>query len=73
MTIVDDLAKRLAAAYNGAAKSEKVVQIHLFGIQHASVLGSVSLPDLLGRAGMPASYKTELRNGMRLSRFVSLK
>ena len=73
MSMVDDLARELKAKYGGASKSDKVVQIHLFGIKRAAALKNVSLPDLLARAGMPDSYKTELRKGIRLSEHVDLK
>ena len=73
MSIVDDLARTLGDNYRNAKQSEKVVQIHLFGIAHAEGLKSVSLPDLLARAKMPDSYKTELRKGMRLAPFVAVK
>jgi hypothetical protein len=72
MSQVDDLARELKASYVAAPRSEKVVQIHLFGIRRAAALRNVSLPDLLARAGMPDSYKTELRKGMRLAPFVRL-
>jgi hypothetical protein len=73
MSHVDDLAGELKTNYNGASKSQKVVQIHLFGIRRAAVLKGVSLPDLLARAGMPDSYKTEIRKGMRLAEHVEEK
>jgi hypothetical protein len=73
MSQLDELARELRARYEGASKSEKVVQIHLFGISRATALSNISLPDLLARAGMPDSYKTELRKGMRLSEHVVLK
>lgn len=73
MSIVDDLALKLSTAYGSAKQDEKVVQIHLFGIANANFLSSVSLPDLLARADMPDSSKTELRKGMRLARFVAVQ
>ena len=73
MSQLDDLARELKNSYSTAAKSQKVVQIHLFGIRHANVLRNVSLPELLARAGMPDSYKTEISKGIRLSEHVQAK
>lgn len=73
MSSVDELAGELRGKYSNAAKSQKVVEIHLFGIRHAEALKTVSLPALLDAAGMPNSYKTELRKGIRLAPFVALK
>ena len=73
MTQLDDLARELKTKYEGAPKSQKVVQIHLFGIRRAAALKNVSLPDLLARAGMADSYKTELRKGIRLADHVEVK
>lgn len=73
MSQLDDLARELKSSYEGAERSQKVVQIHLFGIRRAAALRNVSLPALLERAGMPDSYKTELRKGMRLAEHVEVR
>ncbi|MFC7498282.1 hypothetical protein ACFQRC_03500 [Enterovirga sp. GCM10030262] len=73
MSHLHELARELKADYEGASTSQKVVRIHLFGIKRAEALKGVSLPDLLGRAGMPDSYKTELRKGIRLAEHVDLR
>ncbi len=73
MSLLDEMAKELAGRYKSASQGEQVTEIHLFGIRHASALDGVSLPDLLARAGMPDSYKTEIRKGIRLAPYVSIK
>ena len=73
MTVVDELAQKLKAAYERPGAGGKVVEIHLFGIRHAERLKGVSLPNLLERAGMNESYKTEIRKGMNLAPFVSAR
>jgi 5-methylcytosine-specific restriction protein B len=73
MTQLDELARELKARYEGAPKSQKVVEIHLFGIRRAEALKSVSLAELLARAGMSDSYKTEIRKGIRLAEHVEAK
>lgn len=72
MSQVDELARELRSRYTGAPRSDEVVQIHLFGIRRAGALKNVSLPEVLAGAGMPDSYKTELRKGMRLAPHVQV-
>jgi len=50
-----------------------VVSIHLFGIKWAAELIHVSLPDLVSRANINAPYATEIRKGMNLAPYVTLK
>lgn len=71
---IDEAARILADMYRkGSASNEKAVQIHLFGIKYADQIEGMSLPDLAGRAGIPETYKTELRKGMNLAKYVHLK
>jgi hypothetical protein len=46
-----DLAADLRQACAGAAKGDKVVTIHLFGIRHAERLKGANLQNLAERAG----------------------
>ena len=73
MSTIDALATELRARYERPGAIGKVVAIHLFGIEHARALATVSLPALLAKAGMPDSYKTELRKGMNLAPYVALR
>jgi len=57
----------------GAARNEKVTQIHLFGIKYAEQIEGMSLPELLILADMQESYQTEIRKGMRLARHVEVR
>jgi hypothetical protein len=70
MSTLDDLAKKLREKTDHPRRGGKVVELHLFAIEHAHLLENVSLPALLARAGMHESYKTELRKGMNLAPFV---
>jgi hypothetical protein len=70
MSTLDDLARRLRETTDHPRRGGKVVELHLFAIEHADALNNVSLPVLLERAGMHESYKTELRKGMNLAPFV---
>jgi hypothetical protein len=73
MSSLDDLARKLRERTDHPKRGGKVVELHLFAIEHAEVLENVSLPVLLQRAGMHDSYKTELRKGMNLAPFVRVK
>jgi hypothetical protein len=70
MSTVEDLARKLRQITDHPVRGGKVVELHLFAIEHASALENVSLPALLQRAGMHESYKTKLRKGMNLAPFV---
>ena len=49
---VQTLAKVLRDAVDGAPRGEIVVRIHLFGIEFASELQKVSVPDVVEAAGV---------------------
>jgi hypothetical protein len=68
-----DLATLLREAREHAPEGEVVVRIHLFGIQYANELGGVNLRALVKTAGIPTPYATEIRKGMRLADYVTLK
>lgn len=66
---IDQAAEILAQMYRqGAATSEKAVQIHLFDIKYSNELEGMSLPELIARARVPETYKTEIRKGMNLAK-----
>lgn len=71
---VDEAAKTLKAMVQlGRSKGEVLVQIHLFGIRYADQIAGISLPELTARAGISDTYKTEIRKGMNLARYVQAK
>lgn len=65
-----DLSRLLREAWADAREGDIVVRIHLFGIDHADELGGVDLKALAGLAGIPTTYATEIRKGMRLADYV---
>ena len=70
MTLVE-AARKLAEMYRkGAAQKEQETQIHLFAIMYADTISGMSLSELLERAGLPDSYRTELRKGINLAKYV---
>lgn len=70
---IDEAARTLAKMCREAETGEKVVQIHLFGIIFADHLEGMSLPDIAVRAGIGESFKTEIRKGIKLAKYVQLK
>lgn len=70
---VDEAARRLKAMYEKASEGDKAVSIHLFGIECAEELKDLPLNEIVIRAGVPDSYRTEIRKGIRLAQYVTLK
>jgi hypothetical protein len=68
-----ELATALRDAVNGASEGEVVVSIHLFGIKHERDLRNVPLKALVSAARIHASYVTEIRKGMNLAQYVTLR
>ena len=68
------LIAKLKTAYRGAAKGEKAVTVHLFGVKYADDLSEQgALAEIVRDAGLPLTYQTEVKKGMNLSRFVDVK
>lgn len=55
------------------ADRNQTTAIHLFGIRYADELAELSIREILERANMPASYITEIRKGMRLAAYVTIR
>jgi hypothetical protein len=70
---IQELADQLRRAYDTADEGKKVVAIHLFGIRHADQLNGVSCKEFAVRAGIHESYGTELRKGVNLAEYVSVR
>jgi hypothetical protein len=68
-----DLSGVLRDAWAKAPQGDIVVRIHLFGIKYARELQGVDLRGLVDAAGIPKPYATEIRKGMRLADYVTLK
>jgi hypothetical protein len=73
ITTARELAEVLRRELGRAAKGERVVTIHLFGIRHAVDLRTVSIPEVLEIAGVPGVYVTEVHKGMKLADYVEIK
>jgi 5-methylcytosine-specific restriction protein B len=71
---IDEASKILAQMYaHGAATGEKAVSIHLFGIKYANEIRDMSAKEIVIGADLPKSYKTEIRKGINLAKYVEIK
>ena len=70
---LDQAAKLLEKKYTESKVGMKVVNIHLFGIEYGSEIENLPIQELVSRAGIPQSYKTEIRKGVSLSKYVEIR
>lgn len=71
MTIAE-LGKTLKDMYNSAPNKEQVIFIHLFGIKYGDEIlrNDYSIAEIVSISGISDSYKTEVRKGINLSKYV---
>lgn len=69
----EQLASELKRRYDSAPDGGKATAIHLFGIQFADELQGHRIKEIAEAGTGHASNKTDIRNGMRLSKHVMLK
>ncbi|WP_445438738.1 HTH-like domain-containing protein [Dyadobacter bucti] len=55
---------------HNAPRGGQVVNIHLFGIDHAEDISAVGITDVIEAAGIASSLRVELNKGVNLSKFV---
>ena len=70
---INEASKILRDMYQKADPKEKALAIHLFGIKYADQIENMSAKDVVVGAELPESYKTELRKGINLARYVEVK
>jgi hypothetical protein len=70
---INEASKILREMYQKADKKEKAVSIHLFGIKYAQQIEDMSAKDIVIGADLPESYKTEVRKGINLAKYVEVK
>lgn len=70
-----ELGAILKNMYDSALEREQAINIHLFGIKYASIIqdNNLKIKDIIQCSGIPESYKTEVRKGINLSKYVILK
>lgn len=61
--------------YNSAPDKEQATFIHLFGIKYGDLIlrNKYSAPEIVKASGIKESYKTEVRKGINLSKYVTSK
>ncbi len=70
---IDQASQILAQMYEEALPKEKSLSIHLFAIEYADKIRDMSVKDIAIGAGLPESYKTEIRKGINLAKYVEVK
>lgn len=63
----------LKRAVAEANPGDKATAIHLFGIMFADELKVSSVDEVVKLAGLPKSWGTEVRKGIKLAQYVRLK
>ena len=70
---IDQASQILAQMYKDAPPKEKALSIHLFSIKYADQIRDMSAKDIVVGAGLPESYKTEIRKGINLAKYVEVR
>ena len=70
---INEASRILADMYAKAEPREKAVTIHLFGIKYADQITDMSAREIVVGAGLPESYKTEIRKGINLAKYVEVR
>lgn len=70
---INDLGEILKQMYNSAPEKEQVTFIHLFGIKYGEIIlrNEYSTAEIVNASGIKESYKTEVRKGINLSKYVT--
>lgn len=70
---VTQLGQILKQMYDTAPDKEKATSIHLFGIRYGKqiIAGSISAAEIVKASGLKDSFKTEVRKGVNLSKYVN--
>lgn len=70
---VGEAALELKRAYErGKRRGQTALHIHLFGIKYAAELRSLSIQEVVNRAGIP-DYAAEINKGRNLADYVQIK
>lgn len=72
---ISELGSILKNMYESAPEKEQATFIHLFGIKYGDIIlqNHYSAIDIVKAAGIKDLYKTEVRKGVKLSKYVTLK
>jgi len=70
---VDQASQILAKMYLEAPFKEKALSVHLFAIKYADQIRNISAKEIVVGAELPESYKTEIRKGINLAKYVEVR
>lgn len=72
---ITELGDVLREMYTNAPEKEQVTFIHLFGIKYGDLIlkNKHSASEIVKASGINDSYKTEVRKGINLSKYVISK
>ncbi|SHN33781.1 HTH-like domain-containing protein [Gracilibacillus kekensis] len=72
---ITELGGILRKMYDTAPESKKATFIHLFGIKYGAIIlqNKHSTAEIVKVSGIKESYKTEVRKGINLSKYVTSK
>lgn len=72
---ISEFGKILKEMYDSAPEKEKATFIHLFGIKYGELIlrNKYSAAEIVNASGIKESYKTEVRKGVNLSKYVTTK
>ena len=75
LTLVEILGKDLKQMYENAPENEKTTMIHLFGIINGDTIldNYLNVAEIVRASGIQNSYQAEVRKGVKLSKYVSVK
>lgn len=70
---ISELGVELRKMYDTAPDKEKAVFIHLFGIKYGAIIlkNKYSAAEIVKASGIKDSFKTEVRKGVNLSKYIS--
>ena len=69
---IEELGRKLREMYDSAPHGERTTMIHLFGITYAEKIGKRA-GEIVASSGIGDSYNTEVRKGVRLSKYVEVR
>ena len=70
---VGEAALELKKSYErGKRRGQTALHIHLFGIKYADDLRSLSIREVVNRAGIP-DYAAEINKGRNLAKYVQIR
>ncbi len=72
---INKLGEILREMHSNAAPGDLAVTIHLFGVQYSTQIEDCggTARDVAKAAGIPESYGTEIRKGVRFAEYVTVK